>query len=64
LVMTADDDNTSFSNILAISWWPVYWCRTHEYHENESCDLPQVTDKLYVVSSIHLHDRELSYTCR
>ena len=33
---------------------------TPEYPGNEPSDPPQATDKLYAVSSIHLHDRELS----
>jgi hypothetical protein len=37
--------NSTFNNILAISWWSVYWWRKPEFPE-KTTSLPQVTHKL------------------
>jgi len=50
--------NTTFNNILVISWQSVLLVRKPEYPENTT-DFPQVTDKLYhinVVSSTPRHE--------
>jgi hypothetical protein len=54
--------NATFNNIYVILWLSVLLGWKLEYPET-TIDLPQVTDKHYVVSSTHRRERDSNSQC-